>query len=135
MVKKGTTMLEDILNHLLSVCEADLVLHEFAQKRSVSVNFIITDQNVEFQIAFVDGQVRTSRESPLSQSDLVVKLDAKTFDEVMSGKSDGSLAYMTGQIRISGDLMRAMSMQKIIRDMVRLYTRVKRELGSPGGQA
>ena len=116
-------MFEEMLKHLLPACEADPALQEFAQKRQASVNFVITDLVLEFQIAFANGKVHTTRESPLPQADLTVKMDAKTFDEVMSGKSDGSMAYMMGKIRFSGDMMKAMSIQKIIRDIVRLYTR------------
>jgi putative sterol carrier protein len=47
------------------------------------------------------------------------------FDGVMSGQIYGTSAAMTGKIRYSGDMMKAMSLQRIQKDMTRLYSQVR----------
>jgi hypothetical protein len=47
------------------------------------------------------------------------------FDGVMSGQINATTAAMTGKIRYSGDTMKAMSLQRIQKDMTRLYSQAR----------
>jgi putative sterol carrier protein len=114
-------MLPEKLEKFLPACEGDAALQEFAQKRPMSLRFRITDQDLEFTLIFKEGKVRAGKGSLVYRPDLDVKTDEATFEGIMTGRVNGASAYMTGKLKFSGDTMKGMAMQKITKEMNRIW--------------
>ena len=122
-------MLEEAIKQFLMLCQQDPVLVEFAQKRSISTQFVIPDRNLEFTLAFGDGEVKTHQGAPEQPVDFTVKMDEKTFTLVMTGKMDATTAAMSGRIQYKGNISKGMLLQRLIKDMIRLYIQVSTQNG------
>jgi putative sterol carrier protein len=114
-------MITDKIEKFLTACESDSALQEFAQKMPMSLRFRITDQDLEFTFIFKDGGVRAGKGSLVYHPDLDVKTDAATFEGLMSGRVNGASAYMAGKLKFTGDTMKGMAMQKITKEMNRIW--------------
>lgn len=124
-------MFKEVIGKFLQACQEDNVLKEFASRRSMGLHFMITDKELEFLLAFQDGAVVTALGAPSDKTDMIVRMDVETFDGVMTGRINGAVAYMTGKLRFTGDTSKGMLLQRLIKDMVRLYTQARSEVADP----
>jgi putative sterol carrier protein len=46
--------------------------------------------------------------------DAIFSMSAETFDRITEGKQNPMIAYMTGKVKVSGDVKAAMDLQKIL---------------------
>jgi putative sterol carrier protein len=63
-------------------------------------------------VAVHDGKV-TVTENPDRGADVVFTLSSETFDRLLARKQSPMIAYMTGKLKISGDIGVAMELQKL----------------------
>lgn len=115
-------MFIDIAKEFLALCQKDPKLTEFAQKRSISTQFVITDQNLEFNLAFIGGEVKTCLGAPEQPADFTVKMTEQTFQAIMTGKMDPMSAAMSGKVHYKGNTAKGMLLQNLFKDLIRLYT-------------
>jgi len=47
------------------------------------------------------------------EADATITTSAETFDKIVSGEQNATTAYMTGKLKIKGDMGAAMKLQKI----------------------
>lgn len=59
-----------------------------------------------------DGKL-TVTESPEGDADVTIKTSSQVFDRLAAGEQNPTIAYMTGKLKISGDLGAAMKLQKL----------------------
>lgn len=116
---------EDVLRRFLSNCERDANLQDFARKHTISVHYSITDSQLDFHMLFGDGVVRAGLGTPPEEADFILKMDADTFDGMMSGRLHGMTVAMSGKLKFKGDTMKGMTLQQIGKDLSRLYTRAR----------
>lgn len=114
-------MLETRIQHYLTLCEGDAALQEFARKRPIVVQYTISDQEIRFYMAFKDGQVRTGMGASDTPATLSLTMAEATFIGVMDGELDGTAAALTGDMKFKGDPLKAMALQKIQKDLNRLW--------------
>ncbi|MEM9139685.1 MAG: SCP2 sterol-binding domain-containing protein [Pseudomonadota bacterium] len=72
-----------------------------------SVKFAIEDEGV---IRVVDGTVSTDD----GDADCTISASMDTFEELFSGDLDPTAAFMTGKIKIDGDMSVAMKLGQIL---------------------
>ena len=120
-------MLEDIIQRYLSLCENDPVLIEFAKKRPITIQYSLTDPDMSFFMVFRDGVVKARMGTAPSAATLALTMGSSTFEEVMTGKVDGMAAALSGDMKFKGDPLKAMALQKIQKDLNRLYQQVSIE--------
>jgi putative sterol carrier protein len=60
-----------------------------------------------------DGKV-TVTESPDGEGDVTFSLSGETFDRITERKQNPMVAYMTGKVKVTGDLRAAMDLQNIL---------------------
>jgi putative sterol carrier protein len=121
--------MEHVFQLLVDRAPEDAALREFANKHSVSSNYIAGDLGVEFYVDFRDGRVITGLGAPPQPAQVKLTAKAETLDAVLTGRLGGKRAAMTGKLSFTGDMRLAMSMQKILGDMIRLYSAARKEAG------
>jgi putative sterol carrier protein len=71
-----------------------------------------TDQGV----VYIDGNANPPDVSNDDKAaDCTIKMDFGDFDDMINGKIDGMTAFMTGKLKIEGDMGVAMKLQSILR--------------------
>ena len=71
-----------------------------------------TDQGV----VYIDGnQTPPVVTNDDKDADCTIKMDFSDFDDLINGKLDGMTAFMTGKLKIEGDMGVAMKLQSILR--------------------
>jgi len=114
-------MLESKIQLYLTMYEGDAALKEFARKRPIVIQYRIPDKEIQFYMAFKDGQVRTGMGEAESPATLRLTMAEKTFTGVMDGDLDGTAAALSGEMKFKGDPLKAMALQKIQKDLNRLW--------------
>ena len=58
-----------------------------------------------------DGQVKVNE--GVEQADVTISASADTFERIAKGQQNPTTAYMTGKLKIKGDMGAAMKLQKL----------------------
>ncbi|MHB8869096.1 MAG: NAD(P)-dependent oxidoreductase [Thermoleophilia bacterium] len=121
--------MEQILQLFVDAAADDRALREFAEKRSVTCQYSVNDLGLDFHVCFVGGRVVSGLGVPEEPPEVKLKAKGEVLDAILTGRLNGNKAAMTGRLSFSGDVRLAMGMQKIQKDMVRLYTAARTEAG------
>jgi len=124
--------MQRILSTFLENAVTDQALQEFSKDKDFTMHFLLTDLKQEFYLRFADGSVTGDLAAPGSSPDLTLKMKADILDGMFTGRINPTRAAMTGKISFSGDTRRAMTMQKIQKDLSRLYSQAREAVGDPG---
>jgi sugar (pentulose or hexulose) kinase/phosphoglycerate dehydrogenase-like enzyme/ribulose-5-phosphate 4-epimerase/fuculose-1-phosphate aldolase/putative sterol carrier protein len=127
-----TSKLQQILGEFLAQSEKDTAFVGFAANRIFSMDYVLTDANLEFNMVFENGLVKAGMGAPVGKPDLTLKMKAEIFDGMMTGKINAMGAAMSGKMKFTGDTGKAMQMQRIQKDMMRLYSEARQKVGDPG---
>ena len=98
----------------MTLQEITAKMKEGAAKKSPFGNTVkfATDQGV----VFIDGNANPPVVSnDDSAADCTLKMAFSDFDDMINGKLDGMTAFMTGKLKIEGDMGVAMKLQSILR--------------------
>lgn len=124
--------MQRIIQKFIDLSVHDQALQNFSQKKNFTMYFVITDLKQEFYLRFLEGAVSGASTAPDGKPDLTLKMKADILDGMFTGRINATRAAMTGKIAFSGDTRRAMAMQKIQKDLTRLYSQARDEIGEPG---
>jgi putative sterol carrier protein len=65
----------------------------------------------QWKVDVQDGSVKVSEgEQP---ADVTIATSEETFDKIVSGEQNATSAYMTGKLKVKGDMGAAMKLQKL----------------------
>jgi putative sterol carrier protein len=98
----------------MTLQEITTKMKEGASKKSAFGNSVkfTTDQGV----VHIDGnQNPPSVSNDDKAADCTIKMEFADFDDLINGKLDGMTAFMTGKLKIEGDMGVAMKLQSILR--------------------
>ena len=98
----------------MTLQEITAKMQEGASKKSAFGNSVkfATDQRV----VYIDGnQNPPSVSNDDKAADCTIKMDFGDFTDLIGGKLDGMTAFMTGKLKIEGDMGVAMKLQSILR--------------------
>jgi putative sterol carrier protein len=113
-------MANETLQKFWTLCSEDAALQNFSKRRKMSLYFRITDSGDQFHMIFDTGTVQAGEGAPATSPDLVLSMNSKTLDGLMTGKIHGETAVMSGALYVS-DEWKAMDIQGIQGDLARLY--------------
>ena len=119
-----------ILERFTSLMRGDADTLTFAKGKNVTFQYVIKDAGITFYTGFVDGKVNTGMGQSPEKVDVTIKTDAVTLDGMFTGKLDGTAAFKSGKLSVSGNMMKAMVMQKL--NYGALYSKARSEIGDPG---
>ena len=98
----------------MTLAELTAKMKEGASKKSSFGNTVkfATDQGV----VYIDGnQNPPSVTNDDKDADCTLRMDFSDFSDMIAGKLDGMTAFMTGKLKIEGDMGVAMKLQSILR--------------------
>ena len=98
----------------MTLQELTAKMKEGASKKSSFGNTVkfATDQGV----VYIDGnQTPPAVTNDDKAADCTIKMDFGDFTDMIGGKLDGMTAFMTGKLKIEGDMGVAMKLQSILR--------------------
>jgi putative sterol carrier protein len=66
----------------------------------------------QWRVAVQDGAIAVT-EGEGADADATITTSAETFDKIVAGEQNPTTAYMTGKLKIKGDMGAAMKLQKL----------------------
>jgi putative sterol carrier protein len=114
-IEEGEFDVADIPAYLTLFCEMGNEVEELQEEVEDwdrRVNFELAGTNPHW-LVIEDGQFSTG-EGSLENADLVLKLDAFNAAQIFAGDMDAKAAYMSGALKVEGDLPDAVKMQTLI---------------------
>jgi autoinducer 2 (AI-2) kinase len=124
-----------LVSGFLARASQDGALQAYAETNTATQHYVLSEPDLRFYLSFAGGQVWGALGDPPHAADLTLKMKAEVLDAMLSGALDGMRAAMSGKMKFAGDTRKAMGMQKIQRDLIRLYSAVRAEVGAPNLQA
>jgi L-ribulose-5-phosphate 4-epimerase len=100
----------------------------FAEGRQVTVRYVLNDVNLSFYTSFDQGAVLCGVGDPPEKPEVTLKMKAEVLDKLFTGRENGPKAAMSGKLSFTGDTIKAMSLQRIQKDLNRLYTEARAEI-------
>jgi len=105
--------IQDVFNTLESFMSEDIV-----KKTNAVFAFNIKDDNSEWYLNLKDGAGSCGAgQNPGSAADVTFALKSADFTKMFAGKLKPTTAYMTGKLKISGNLGKAMALEKMMTKM------------------
>jgi L-ribulose-5-phosphate 4-epimerase len=102
----------------------------FAEGRQVTVRYELNDVKLSFYTSFDQGAVHCGVGDPPERPQVTLKMKADILDKLFTGRENGPKAAMSGKLSFTGDTIKAMSLQRIQKDLNRLYTEARAEVGN-----
>jgi putative sterol carrier protein len=65
----------------------------------------------EWHVAVAEGKIDVTEGG--GDADATISASGETFEKIVAGEQNATTAYMTGKLKIKGDLAAAMKLQKI----------------------
>lgn len=83
---------------------------------NVTYQFDISgDEEGSYQLQLQDGKANVEQTST-TQADCTLIMSLASFRKFLIGKLSGTAAFMTGKLKIKGDIGRAMKLEKILKE-------------------
>ena len=82
-----------------------------------------------------NGRVTGSLGTPADEPEVQLKMSADVLDGMFTGRINAMQEAMEGRLSFTGDAAKAMTLQQLQRDLMRLYTAAREEIGDPGDLA
>lgn len=124
--------MEELLQRFVDKLALDPSLKRFSEGKQVSMHYKLTDLGISFYTSFKDGEIAGGMGEPPESPDVTLKMKADLLDGMFTGRTNAMKAAMSGKLSFSGDTKKAMSLQKIQKDLMRLYSEAREEVGDPG---
>jgi L-ribulose-5-phosphate 4-epimerase len=121
-----------ILDVFTANVRSDAGMAEFAQGKNVTFLFTVKDMDQSFFLSFIEGKVGAGLGLPPQEPDVRLKMSADILDGMFTERINAMKAAMGGKLSFSGDTGKAMTFQRIQRDMGRLYIAAREKIGDPG---
>jgi L-ribulose-5-phosphate 4-epimerase len=121
-----------ILRGFISRAASDPELQEFAVGQQVTMHYVLSDLGIEFYTSFRDGQVTGDVGPPPEPPEVQLEMTADVLDGMFGGRINATQAAMAGKLSLSGDTRLAMGVQRIQKDLNRLYNLAREEVVGSG---
>jgi len=86
---------------------------EAAAGKNAVVQFIITGEQAAAYHMIINDRQLDLREGRVDNANLILTMDTADFLDLMTGKLDGTAAFVSGKLKVSGDFMLGMQLAPI----------------------
>jgi len=118
----GGGQIEDVFNQISGVLSEDLV-----KKINAVYSFNVTDQGTDWYLDLKNGAGACGKGASPAAVDASFKMSAANFGKMFSGNLKPTAAFMTGRLKIEGNMGKAMKLEKL---MGKLQTRGYHTVGN-----
>jgi len=129
----------DVRDHMQRIGEAfvagivaDSAIAGFAADADVTLHFQMADLGLDLHFTLDHGRVSGAVGAPAAPAEVQLKMAADMFDGMFTGRSNAMEAAMDGRLSFTGDTAKAMTLQQLQRDLQRIYTVAREDVGDPG---
>ncbi|MGG1573890.1 SCP2 sterol-binding domain-containing protein [Fictibacillus sp. NRS-1165] len=84
------------------------------KEMNVIYQYDITDEDYSFQLHLADGTAKVSEGSP-DKADCTIQMSFPDFKKMLLGKLNGTVAFMSGKLKIRGDIGKAIKIESVLR--------------------
>ena len=120
--------IEDVLRAFVVHAANDPALQKFASGRQVTTHYVLNDRKLEFYIRFQDGTVIGALGPPPSPAEVGLEMSTDVLDGMFTGRINAARAAMSGKLTFNGDTRLAMNIQRIQKDLTKLYRLARSEV-------
>jgi len=118
----GDDPIAAVFDQIKGVLSEDLV-----KKINATYSFNVTDQGTDWYLDLKNGAGACGKGSSPSPTDASFKMNSTNFGKMFGGKLKPTAAFMTGKLKIEGNMGKAMKLEKL---MGKLQTRGYHTLGN-----
>jgi putative sterol carrier protein len=68
----------------------------------------------QYYVTIADGQLQVNQDAPGSTPTATVHMSADDFQDMSSGKLNPMMAFMSGKVKVEGDLNTVMKFQSVV---------------------
>ncbi len=125
--------MEAIVADFMARVAADDAVATFAADKDVTLHFELIDLALACWIHLGPGDALAAAVGdPEGGADVELRMRANMFDGMFAGTANPMEAAMDGRLSFTGDAAKAMTIQQLQPDLVRLYTEARTASGPPG---
>ncbi|MEZ5573011.1 MAG: NAD(P)-dependent oxidoreductase [Halioglobus sp.] len=116
-----------VLEKFCAGMAADAALTSFSADQDVTLHFTAQDLGLEFYLTLKQGRVISALGEPEDAAEVQLHMRGEILDGMFTGAIDAMECAMNGELSFIGDAAKAMTLQHINADMVRVYTAARGE--------
>lgn len=128
----ATEQLEAVIRRFLSLASHDAALQGFAENRDLDTHYVLFQAEEEaphsFYLGFHQGIVTGELGAPPAPAQVQLTLSPATLDGMFTSTLNPARAAMSGEITFSGDARTALTVQRIQKDLIRLYSEARQQV-------
>jgi putative sterol carrier protein len=120
----ATFLSEDHFNAAREALKDDAAFQNAIANVDLSVQFDVsggTDGDISYSLAIADGQADTEL-GPLEGADVTVGSDWETSQAIAKGELNVQMAFMTGKIKVGGNMAKIMMHQGVLNEYARVLS-------------
>ncbi|MFT4614063.1 MAG: phosphoglycerate dehydrogenase-like enzyme/sugar (pentulose or hexulose) kinase [Bacteroidia bacterium] len=121
-----------IIEQFCTSMQADYDLAQFSTDQEVTLHFNVHDLGLAFFISLQRGHLVCALGAPEHSPEVQLEMRGEILDGMFTGTIDTMECAMNGEISFMGDAAKAMTLQHMNDDMVRLYQAAREAVGDPG---
>ncbi|MGE0570459.1 MAG: NAD(P)-dependent oxidoreductase [Dehalococcoidia bacterium] len=135
MPRRDIDYWERLFMNFLSGVAADEAVRRFASGKNVVVRYHVQDLDLVFHTGFTGDPPVTGMGEPATAPHLTLRMTSGVLDDVFMERISGMKAAMGGKMAFSGNTMRAMTLQRVQKDLNRVYRATRERMGEPPSTA
>lgn len=81
-----------------------------------SYQFQFTDTDAVYQFIINDGTVTLVNGEGKRQADCILTMSTENFEKFLDGKLKGTMAFMTGKLKLKGDITKALQLESLLKE-------------------
>jgi ketol-acid reductoisomerase len=117
--------LEAVLLTFLDLAARDPALQAFARGRDLDTHYILGEGGA-FHLGFHQGTITGGLGDPPTPAQVQLTLSPTTLDGMFTNRLNPARAAMSGDITFTGEARLALSIQRVQKDLTRLYSEARR---------
>jgi putative sterol carrier protein len=113
--------MERVLQAFVEYALNDKSLKSYARGKDVTMQFTLSDIDLQFYLRFRHGTVSGELAAPPELAEVHLEMEALVFDKIFTQQLNAGYAAVTGDLSFEGDMWKALALERINDDLFRLY--------------
>jgi autoinducer 2 (AI-2) kinase len=123
--------LRRLLDEFAKRIAIDASMRQRSKATQVTLYFHLNDFALDLTISLDNGTVSAHGDAPKGDPEVELRMPASVFDGIFAGRLSAMQEAMAGRMSFTGDAGKAMALQELQSDLVRLYREARDSVGAP----